>query len=1038
MKIKSLIDTGAEISLINEEIIKLNLNDFENNVVKTDAMNLVTANNKKFSTINKTLMANIEIAKTTMMDSIMIMKDMKMDCILGMDLLEKFDVRIDVPNRLITVRGDEVDWIRNEKEEKKMVVGDDEAIIINNINGNEKSNSRKVSDYFRINNVEEVINWNGTLLNCEKRYVATVRNLLEKNIDLVNNKSRIAVGYEHKLQVNNENTFKCKNYPIPHAYQSKVWEEINKMIRDGVIVESSTSFINPLVVVKKKDGNIRLCLDAKALNNITRPQFESPQGIENLLGKVGGKSVFTKLDLKNSFWLIPLEKESQKYTGFSVDGHTFIFQVVPFGLSTSSSALVKSMQKILKAYDDFCVHYVDDILIFSEDATEHEMHLFKILEALNKAGLKLNVEKCEFFKSNVKYLGYKISTDRVEIDQDRLKEIREYARPKNLRTLRGFIGVMNYYKRFIEDYSNKILPLLELLKKGAKWKWDKEKEETFNYLRNVIFDNISLHHPDFTKKFLLRTDASKYAVSAVLTQTKDNLEIPICFASRTLRKSELNYTVSEKEMLAIVFALMKLRFYLIGNKFEIETDHAALTFLMSSKFTNNRIYRWSLLIQEYDFNISHIKGKNNIVADAFSRKDNHELNKLKSVLIAVNELHTRKKPFTIECVKIAQMDEDIYKIKNMLNYNNNNYKSYKIIDECVIKKLNELELYVINKDLTKEIAMEIHLKYGHIGVKKTWLIFRENYYCKKDRKIIKKVINDCFLCLMGKYKNYHNENSVQNIEVHQPGDLITIDYVGNLIMSGPGLKNILVVVDAFSKFVKLYPTRTCTTDVTIELLEDYLKNVIKPKTILADNATYFNNGKFRSHWAELGIRSTFCSIRHPQGNLTERYILEVIKFLRLMTFNNNLLWYDELHKVEKFINETPSTVTEQTPLYLMKGILPSRPWLIKQDEINYDNILEKVRSKLKQYRNKYLDKMNNKIKNKTTFKIGDLVIVRALRVGRRSANQCAKLLLPFEGPYKINRRVGENTYELVNEITNVIRGRFHLTDLYAFNENEES
>lgn len=1049
IKVNALVDTGAELSLLNEKIIEINQNEFKNLIIKTKNINLITINNKRITQVNKNVIARIKIENVEIEEGLLIMNGLKVDCIMGMDLIEKFGLVIDVPNRIIMMQQHKIEWINDVKDKG-------ENIIVNHIYGEIDEIERKIyknksdgDDYYEENSIkgwdnnedaeeEKVIKidnkWEGMIIDCESQYLEFIKNVLHQNKSLVNQESGYFKNYEHELQIINEESFKCRTYPIPHAFRKQVWEELEKMIRDGIIEEATTAYINPIVVVKKKDGKIRLCLDARNLNMITKPQYQSPQNIECLLAKIGNNSLFTKLDLRNSFWLIKLANKSRKFTGFSVDGHTFIFKMVPFGLSTSAAALIKAMQKLLKKYEEFCVHYVDDILIFSKTEQEQKKHVEIILSTLNEAGLKLNLEKCEFFKKVVKYLGYNITTNKIEIDQQRLEEIKNYPKPKNLRTLRGFLGIMNYYKKFIPNYSEETMQLLKLLRKNVKWKWEKHQELAFQRLKLIIFNNMNLIHPDFNKKFILKTDASDYAISAALVQFHDSTEVPICFISRTLRGSEIRYTISEKEMLAIVFALNKLRFYLIGNKFEIQSDHACLKFLMKTKFTNNRIYRWSLLIQEYNFEIKHVKGKENIIADALSRKDNPENLKIKDILIAMNTFHSQEEPFTSKCVKECQKHVEFVELREKLKLNQI-YKGFCFKNGYIIKILNNNELYFINEKMTSEICLRLHIKFGHMGIRKTWLMYRENYFAKKDIKIIKKVINNCSLCKLGKYKNYHNQNKINSIKVDHPGQMIAIDYIGNLIASGPNKrKHILVIVDIFSKFVKLYPTESCTTIVTIKLIEEYIVNVIRPETILADNATYFNNDTFRRHWKNKNIKVAFCSVRHPQGNPSERYVQEVIKFLRMLVYNRQTDWLDMIPHVESFMNETPNTITEQSPIFLMRGIMPKRPWKVNEDEINYNEVIRKVIIKINKNREAYMRKMNKNIKKKCNFEIGNLVIVKSLRVGKRSADQCAKLQLPFEGPYKINKKIGDCTYELSYPITNKIRGRFHLDMLYDYED----
>lgn len=1038
IKFVCLVDTGAELSLISYEFVESNLRHFRKQIVKNKLINLVTANNKRFTSANRSLFVTIEIGNKTIEDTILMIKGLNVNCIIGIDLIEKFGMIIKAPSRTIQIGNNSFGWMGDELVSEIGVISEEISTSVNYVIESrlgelEENVGNKMISNLSVGN-DLVKPWRGQIIDCKNDYFDLLEDLLEINIELINENSSVARDYEHKLQIMQDKPFKCRTYPIPFAYKEQVSAEITKMIKDGIIKKASTSYLNPLVIVKKKDGSIRMCLDARNLNAISKPQYETPEGIDTLLARLGDKCIFSKLDLKNSFWLIKLHPDSQKYTGFSVNGATYVFRVVPFGLSSSSAALVNAMQGILDKFHEFCAHYVDDIIIFSKSANDHKKHLGLILNALNVAGLKLNLEKCAFFKDSVNYLGYIINKTEIKVDDKRLEDIKKYPRPSNLRTLRGFLGLMNYYRKFVPNYSILTIPLQVLLKKEEKWNWDKEKEDAFVKIKEAMFDNLKLIHPNFKKKFILKTDASDYAIAGALIQIHGDLEVPVCFVSRTLKNTELKYTTTEKEMLSIVYSIGKLKYYLMGNKFIIQTDHSALTFLMRTKFTNNRIYRWALLIQDYDFEIMHIKGKDNIIADALSRKDIQK-NVNKGILIALNRLHTNETPFTEEQVIEAQRDEGFDELRAKLsNRDERAMKSFKIKERFIIKTIRGLELYLINEENTINICRKLHLKYGHIGIRKTWLIFRENYFCKKDLRIMKRTINKCTLCTLGKYKNFHNKNLTKSVEVKAPGDLVAIDYIGNLIPSGANYKNILVVVDAFTKYVKLYPTVACTTDISINQLEKYYHEIISPRTILADNATYFQNAKFKNYWNNKGVKVVYCSIRHPQGNMSERYVQETTKFLRLLVYQDQTSWYQYVPLVEKFINHTPNTVTEESPIYLMFGEQPERPW-ISDDHLKYEQRLIKARNKLQKKSESYLRKINEKIKKRCKFKINDWVIVKSLRVGKRSADQCLKLQLPFEGPFIVDD-VNGDTYRLKYPISNKIRGKFHLDMLYKYEDNE--
>lgn len=1013
IKINALLDTGAELSLINENVINQNLNKFKNNIIRISKVTLVNASGKKFAECNKVLNTTFTVQNINFQAEFVIMNNMKFDIILGEDILTKLSAKIDMGGRKLHIEGKTIPIMKVNKLQNKEIKGKQEKI-----NTMERT-------MYKINNYDSLEKLN---LNCPTEYNNLIQNLIQNYNSLVNYVPRIATGYIHHLKVDETKPFKCKTYPIPYHYRNQVNLELKNMLEANIIESSKTNYINPLVIVKKRDTTIRLCLDARKLNEITKSQFDSPQNIDTLLSTIGKKEIFTKLDLKNSFWLIPLARESRKYTGFMVDGHVYQFKVVPFGLQSATSSLVRAMQHILDKYEKFCFHYVDDILVFSENAEEHFDHLNIIMNALDSAGLKLNIQKCQFYQDSVQYLGYRVGKEGISIDKERLDEIKNYPRPKNLKMLRGFLGMLNYYKKFIPRISEMEIPLIELLRKEIKWIWDTRRQTAFENLKKSFHENLLLYSPDFSLPFILRTDASDHSIAAELTQLQAGTEIPICFISRILKSHERRYAVCEKEMAAIVFAITKLKFYLTSAKFTLETDHSALASLMNNRFANSRIYRWTLLIQEFSFNIKHRPGKENVTADALTRNKTPDTENPHQFTVALNRFTTTQGLYTEN--NVIQSQTKLTHIREIL-HRKHIHRGYTLKDDFIIKLIRDDELYVLDSDLTKTIVSNIHTKFGHIGVRKTWLIFRETFYAQKDLQIIKDIIKDCHTCCLGKNKNHKNKNQVGSIITSQPLEIVAIDYVSNLITTQKGYKNMLVIIDCFSKYVKIYPTRRCNTKTTIALLEKYCKTIGKPQKLLTDNATYFNNEKFIQHWTQREVDIIFTSIRHPQANPAERYIQELLRFLRITTQDKHTDWIQHIQAVEDFINHTPSTITQTTPITAMLGEEPNRPWT-SDKELNLESIHEKVRKRIKDNAERYCKRENRKIKRETKFKVNDLVVVKRLRLSDRKRGICAKLLYPYEGPYTISKVINQRTYELKYLNSELIRGKFHIELLYPY------
>lgn len=1012
------MDTGAEVSLINAKIIEKYAQSFKSNIIKTKKINLHTVNGKKLGEMNRIININIQMGRETIPQEFLMIPDMLVDVILGNDFLSVNNAIINLENGKVII-GKHVFNIIDERSGTAV----DAKVINHLVNEVNRPYPKEVVENVDKPPKEE----NKKNITCPKLHLDKIIDVLLKHKELFNYRARVTNIYEHKLCVNESLPYNTRIYPIPYKFREKVKSEILSMIKQGIIEKAETNFINPVVIVKKKDDSIRICLDARKVNQITSPLYDKPVNIDSIIGRLKSNCVYSKLDLKNSFWLIPLHKDSRKYTGFSIEGNIYQFCVVPFGLQSSAAALIRALQVILNKYDDFCNHYIDDILIFSEDEEKHYEHINIILNALDNAGLKLNLDKCQFFQSRIEYLGYIINDKGIDINQNRLEEIRNYPRPKNLRTLRGFLGILNYYKRFIPNLSNKQVPLIELLRKGTRWKWDTNREIAFQDLRTSFHENLLLHNPDYSKTFILRTDASDYGVSGELVQIQNGVEVPICFLSRILKGYETRYSVPEKEMLALCHCINKLKYYLTANEFIVETDHAALQYLMNNRFSNNRIYRWSLLLQEYQLTIRHIPGKRNITADALSRINENERVKPNTFLVAMNRFSSLDGLYSRR--EIEESQERLVNLREKINIQN--YRGYMVKEGFIIKMFDEQEVYVIDDKLTKKIIGDLHIRFGHSGIRKTWKMFRENFYAKYDITIAKSCINNCELCLMGKYKNHINQNIIESVIVERPLEMIAIDYISNLVPSRNKNKHIFVIVDIFTKYIKLYSCQKCNTNTTIIFLNEYYREVGKPNKILSDNATYFDNSRFKNFCQEKEMKLIFTSIRHPNGNPVERYNQEVIKLLRLYVHDKHENWANYIRQIEYYINNVPNSITHISPILLMKNDLPARPWEIEHKK-DIEMLHRLAKERIYKAACKYKQKANHRIKKRTKFKLGDFVIIKSNRTPNYRKKLCAKLQLPYEGPYKISKILGENTYELFDERRNLLRGKFHINLMYPY------
>lgn len=435
---------------------------------------------------------------------------------------------------------------------------------------------------------------------------------------------------QHEIRTTSQTPIHVKSYRFPECHKEEVSKQIKKMLEQGIISPSVSPWSAPIWVVPKKQDSSgkpkwRIVIDYRKLNEITIGDAYPIPNITDILDQLGHSKYFSTLDLASSFHQIMTKESDAEKTAFSVPGVSgqpghYQFNRMPFGLKNAPSTFQRLMNVVLSGLQGIhCYTYLDDIVIFGHDLASHISKLKLVFEKLRNHNLKLQPDKSEFLCREVQYLGHIITEHGVKPDPRKVECVQNFPVPKNPRDIKSFLGLVGYYRRFIDNFSHITKPLTSLLKKDIKFQWLSEQEKAFETLKYKITTAPILQYPDFSKPFLLTTDASNYAVSAILSQGKINKDLPIAYASRTLNKSEGNYSTTEKECLAIIFGTKVFRPYLYGRKFKIVTDHKPLQWLFNCKDPSSKLVRWRLKLEEFDYEIVYKKGKINCNADSLSR-----------------------------------------------------------------------------------------------------------------------------------------------------------------------------------------------------------------------------------------------------------------------------------------------------------------------------------------------------------------------------------------------------------------------------------
>jgi hypothetical protein len=811
----------------------------------------------------------------------------------------------------------------------------------------------------------------------------------------------------HKIDTGNEHPVNKRPYMYSPAIEKKLFLEIDRLLKLGVIRRSKSNWANPLVVVDKKGtSDIRVCLDARFLNKITKKDKYPLANVNRIFGRLKQSQYFSTIDLKDAFFQIGLEEADKEKTAFIVTGRgLFEYQVTPFGLCNSAQSQQRLMDKVLGFEHDgdlFC--YLHDIVICSQKFEDHIKLLKFVARRLKEAGLTINKKKFQFCKRSIKYLGFIIDDKGLKIDPEKIAPILNYPQPKTVREVRRLVGASSWFRKFIKNFSTLVAPITDLISNNKKKiNWTPEAQEAFEKLKTSLVTAPVLAAPNFTISFSVHCDASDVGLAGVLMQRYADGDKVVAYFSRKLTKSEKNYSTTERECLAVLESVKKFRGYIDATEFEVVTDHASLLWLLNKKDPVGRLGRWALQLQQYSMTLKHRSGREHLVPDALSRAIAEEICSIVTINdVWFNELRAKVEATPDKYPKFALKDGRLYKLMNSKDISFDNWR------------------LVVPQDLRESILKENHDEKAHFGFTKTIKRLKEKYYWPAMHVDVGKYINACDLCKETKAPNTILRPPMGSARIPDiPWSNISIDYKGPFVRSRSGYIYILVVIDNFSKFVLLHPLRKADAKKTIKFLHDevFLKYSV-PNSITSDNGPSFKSKEFANFLESWEIDHQKIPYYHAQGNQAER-VMKVIgsAISAYVKEGKHKTWDEKLPEIAAAINTSVHEGHKYTPFEVLFGMkmrlkaedhthnisipVEERWQRIKQ---THENVKKNLSKSYLQYKKRYDLRTRVRI-----LRPGQVVFRRNFKLSDATKDYSASLARKFV-KCVVDKQVGANRY----------------------------
>lgn len=871
------------------------------------------------------------------------------------------------------------------------------------------------------------------------------------------------------------------DYKKSQPEHDEMQRQIKKLLDSGEIQPSVSPYGSPVLFVKKQDGSLRMCIDYRAVNKQTvKNKYPLPR-IEEMLDQLGKAKYFTKFDLDSGYHQIRVAQEDVYKTAFSTRYGHYEFLVMPFGLTNAPATFQTLMNDIFRPFlDKFIMVYLDDILIYSETLEEHDQHVRQALEVLRQHRLYCKPSKCEFFKTELGFLGHVLSGQGVKADPRKVQSIVDWPQPTTVKHVRSFLGLANYYRRYVHGFANMAAALNLLTRKNVPFVWGAAQDKAFEALKVALTTSPVLKNPEFGKPFKITCDASEFAVGAVLSQETAEGERPVAFISQSLNDTQRRWPTHDRELHAIVTALKRWRHYVEGVDTQVLTDHNSLKYFLEQKDLSKRQIRWLEQLQEYGntLTIKYLPGKANVVADALSRRADFELPPVSSSVLPeifrVNGIGTSPCSVRINSIvtfgtnqgwlaelREAFAQDPLYQqvvaparaprtrrsaAPPKLNFD------YTVSDGLIYASLKgRKKLFVPFKHLQAKVmaANHDHVTAGHVGMDKTVELVSRHYHWRGITQSVQRFVKSCPLCQRSKSTNQKPAGLLQPLPIPDTNwEHVSLDLIGPLPTTANGFNCIVTVVDKLSKMAHFIAT---TTELDApDLARLMMSNVFKlhgfPKALISDRDTRFTSAYWKAFTDALGIASHMSTAFHPETDgQTERMNRTIEEMLRSYVNDKHDNWDELLPYLELAYNNSRQASTKNTPYFLNHGTHPFMPGAALNptaaaavDPHTLAHTVATALTAAKQHLENARERQRNyanRSRRDVEYEVGDMVYLSTENL--KLPGPSRKLQEKRIGPFKITHKYSPVSYRLDLPEEMQIWKSFHISLLTPFVESPE-